>query len=189
MSRVFVCTCERVYGSTSKPQQTRDMKGPIMLSNLVRPVSFHSIQLTNLPRFKQTRTVSSLTSAIDSGLAHLLRKPHAWSTSLTVNHLTHPAEFMLNSALIQCASYASWRVATDKWLVVRSVEREVRSLIPRFKRVYTVTLHTFEHASCLMCDCKYFECNGMVCHHLAHVKTYYAAKSNITHHDMSHRWW
>jgi hypothetical protein len=112
-----------------------------------------------------------------------------WSTSSTVNHLTLPAEFMLNTALFQCESYASWRVANDKWLVVRSVEREVRSLIPRFKRVYTVTLHTFEHASCLMCDCKYFECNGMVCHHLAHVKTYYAAKSDITHHDVSHRWW
>ena len=29
-----------------------------------------------------------------------------WSTSPTVNHLTLPAEFMLNSALMQCESYA-----------------------------------------------------------------------------------
>jgi hypothetical protein len=63
-------------------------------------------------------------------------------------------------------------------------------VIPHFKKVYTVILHTFKHAtSCLMCDCKYFECNGMVCHHLAHVKMYYAAKPNITHHDVSPRWW
>jgi hypothetical protein len=48
-----------------------------------------------------------------------------WSTLSTVNHLTLPEEFMLNSALIQRESYASWRVANNKWLVVRSVEREV----------------------------------------------------------------
>ena len=52
-----------------------------------------------------------------------------WSTSSTVNHLTLSAEFMLNSALFQCESYASLRVATDKWLVVRSVERHLKGEI------------------------------------------------------------
>ena len=70
----FCFTCKRVYG-TSKPQpETWDMKEPIMLSNPVRLVSFLSMQLTNLPRFKPTRTVPSLTSTIDIGLAHLLQK-------------------------------------------------------------------------------------------------------------------
>jgi hypothetical protein len=62
-------------------------------------------------------------------------------------------------------------------------------LVPRFHRVYTVTLHSFEDRRCLLCDCKYFECNEMVCQHLVHVKMYYAAKSVITHHDISVRWW
>ena len=62
-------------------------------------------------------------------------------------------------------------------------------MVPRFHRVYTITLQPFEDASCLMCDCKYFECNGMVCQHLVHVKSYYGAKSDITHHDISVRWW
>ena len=52
-----------------------------------------------------------------------------------------------------------------------------------------MTLHAFEDCGCLMCDCNYFECNGMVCQHLVHVKLYYAAKSVITHHDISVRWW
>jgi hypothetical protein len=62
-------------------------------------------------------------------------------------------------------------------------------LVPCFHRVYTISLQHFKDASCLTCDCKYFECNGMVCQHLAHVKRYYAAKPDITHHDISVRWW
>jgi hypothetical protein len=112
-----------------------------------------------------------------------------WITSHTVNDITLPAEFMLKFAIRECENYASWRISNDKWLVVRSVEREVHSLVPRFHRVYTITLHAFEDHGCLTCDCNYFECNGMVCQHLVHVKTYYAAKSVITHHDISVRWW
>ncbi len=62
-------------------------------------------------------------------------------------------------------------------------------MIPRFHRVYTITLNAFEDCGCLTCDCNYFECNGMVCQHLVHVKTSYTAMSVITHHDISMRWW
>ena len=65
----------------------------------------------------------------------------------------------------------------------------MHSLIPRFHRVYTITLDAFEDCGCLTCDCNNFECNGMVCQHLLRVKTYYAGKSAITHHDISVRWW
>ena len=123
-------------------------------------------------------------------LATALLGRATWSTSLTVNDITLPAEFMLKFAIHECENYASWRTRKDRWLVVRSVEREVHSLVPHFHRVvYTVTLHSFEDRRCLLCDCKYFECNGMVCQHLVHVKMYYAAKSVITHHDISVRWW
>ncbi len=122
-------------------------------------------------------------------LATALLGGATWSTSLTVNDITLPAEFMLKFAIRECENYASWRISNDKWLVVRSVEREVHSLVPRFHRVYTITLHAFEDRGCLTCDCNYFECNGMVCQHLVHVKTHYAAKSVITHHDISVRWW
>jgi hypothetical protein len=47
-----------------------------------------------------------------------------WSTSLTVNNITLPAEFMLKFAIPECENYASWRISNDKWLVVRSVEWE-----------------------------------------------------------------
>ena len=40
-----------------------------------------------------------------------------------------------------------------------------------------------------MCNCQYFEYNGMVCQHLVHVKKYYGAQSDITHHNISVRWW
>jgi hypothetical protein len=112
-----------------------------------------------------------------------------WSTSLTVNEITLPTEFILKFAIRECEKYASRRISNDKWLVVRSVEWKVHSLIPRFHRVYTITLHVFEDCGCLTCDCKNSKCNGMVCQHLVHVKTYYAAKSVITHHDISVRWW
>jgi hypothetical protein len=113
-----------------------------------------------------------------------------WSSSLTVNDITLPAEFMLKFAVEECDNYASWRKNPDTWLVVRSVERDLRSLIPRFRRVYTVSLHPFDSViSYLTCDCKYFECNGMVCQHMAHVKKFYGKHADITHHDVSVRWW
>jgi hypothetical protein len=40
-----------------------------------------------------------------------------------------------------------------------------------------------------MCDCNYFECNGVICPHMMHVKKYYASNPNISHHDISVRWW
>ena len=112
-----------------------------------------------------------------------------WSNSPTVNDVTLPAEFMLKRAIDECESYASWRTSPYKWLVVRSVDRDVHSLIPCFHRVYTVTSHDFDNSVCLMCDCNYFECNGMVCPHMVHVKKYYASNPNISHHDVSVRWW
>jgi hypothetical protein len=112
-----------------------------------------------------------------------------WSNSPTVNDVTLPAEFMLKFALDQCESYASWRASPFKWLVVRSVDRDVHSLIPCFHRVYTVTSQDFDNRVCLMCDCNYFECNGVTCPHMMHVKKYYASNPNITHHDISVRWW
>jgi hypothetical protein len=123
-------------------------------------------------------------------VANALLGHATWSSSSTVNELTLPAEFMLTSALEECERYASWRTAEDKWLVIRSVERSVHSLYPRFHRLYTITLQSAgEGAGCLMCSCKYFECNGMVCQHLVHVKRYYSSTSDITHHDISVRWW
>ncbi len=124
-------------------------------------------------------------------LAIALLRRATWSTSLTVNEdITLPAEFMLKYAIRECENYASWRILyNNKWLVVRSVEREMHSLIPRLQRVNTITLNAFEDHGCLTCDCNYFECNGTVCQHLVHVKTYYAGKSVITHHDISVHWW
>ena len=122
-------------------------------------------------------------------LASALLGRATWSSSTTVNEITLPAEYMLKSALQQCENYASWRTSKDKWLVVRSVKREVHSLVPRFHRVYTITSIPSEESFCLMCDCTYFECNGMVCPHLVHVKRYYGGQSDITHHDISVRWW
>ena len=105
----------------------------------------------------------------------LLGRATTWSSSPNVNHLTLSAEFILKSALLRCSNTSCWRTSNGKWLVVRSAEQEVHSLIPSCfrRRVYTITLQTFEHASCLMCDCNYFGCNGMVCQHLAHVKRRY----------------
>ena len=123
-------------------------------------------------------------------VANALLGQATWSSSSTVNELTLPAEFMLKSALEECERYASWRTADDKWLVIRSIERSVRSLSPRFHRLYTITLQCHgDGAGCLMCSCNYFECNGMVCQHLVHVKRYYSLTSDITHHDLSVRWW
>jgi hypothetical protein len=112
-----------------------------------------------------------------------------WSNSPTVNDVTLPAEFMLKFALEQCESYASWRTSPYKWLVVRSVDRDVHSLIPCFHRVYTVTSQECDNKVYLTCDCNYFECNGVVCPHMMHVKKYYASNPNISHHDISVRWW
>lgn len=112
-----------------------------------------------------------------------------WSNSPTVNDVTLPAEFMLNFANDQCENYASWRTSTNKWLVVRSVDRSVHSLIPCFHRVYTITSQDINKNLILTCDCNYFECNGMVCPHMVHVRRYYSSESNISHHDISVRWW
>jgi hypothetical protein len=86
-----------------------------------------------------------------------------------VNNITPPAVFMQKFGICACENYASCRINNNKWLVVRSVEQEVHSLIPRFHRVYTITWLDFEDCVCLMCDCTYVECNGMVCQHLVHV--------------------
>ena len=112
-----------------------------------------------------------------------------WSASLTVNDLTLPAEFMLKFATSECENYASWRISQNKWLVVRSVERNVRVLIPRFEKVYTISLLSPNVGAFLTCDCAFFECNGMVCQHMVHIKKYYAEDPQITHHDVSVRWW
>jgi hypothetical protein len=114
-----------------------------------------------------------------------------WSLSQTVNHITLPADYMLKFAVRECESYASWRISKQKWLVIRSVERDAQSLIPRFHRVYTISLLPLDGDSCcLTCDCECFECNGIVCQRLVHVKKYYyGAQSEITHHDLAVRWW
>ena len=121
--------------------------------------------------------------------ATMLRRA-TWSTSsLTVNDLTLPAEFMLKFATRECENYASWRISQNKWLVVRSVERNVCALIPRFEKVHTISLVSQNDGAFLTCDCECFECNGMVCQHMVHVKKYYAEQPEITHHDVSVRWW
>ena len=94
---------------------------------------------------------------------------------------------MLQFALKECKSYASWRY---KWLVVRSVDRDVHSLIPCFHRVYTVTSLDFDRSVCLMCDCNNFERNAMVCPHMVHIKKYNASNSKFSYqHNISVRWW
>jgi hypothetical protein len=164
------------------------MKGPIMLSNLVFHVCFHSTAFDKSAKI-QLDTDCNKFDLYRQHLATALLGRATWSTSLTINDITLPAEFMLKFAICECENYASWRISNDKWLVVRSVEQEMHSLIPCFHRVYTITLNAFEDCGCLTCDCNYFEYNGMVCQHLVHVKTYYAGKSVITHHDISVRWW
>jgi hypothetical protein len=85
-----------------------------------------------------------------------------WSSSRTENHLTLPAEFMLKFANQECDNYASWRISKDKWLVVRSVEQNVHSLVPCFDKVHTISLIPATTGSdFLTCDCDCFECNGM----------------------------
>ena len=69
-----------------------------------------------------------------------------WSNSPTVNDVTLPAEFMLKFAIEESEKYASWRTSPYKWLVVRSVDRDVKSLIPSFHRVYTVISQCFENS-------------------------------------------
>jgi hypothetical protein len=115
-------------------------------------------------------------------MANALFGRATWSNSPTVTDLTLPVEFMLKFAL-------DWRASPYKWLVVWSVDRDVNSLIPCFHRVYTVTSQEFDNSFCLMCNCNYFECNGVVCPHMMHVKKYYASNPSISHHDISVRWW
>ena len=63
-------------------------------------------------------------------------------------------------------------------------------LIPCFHRVYTVTSQEFDNSVCLMYDCNYFECNGVVCPHMMmHVKKYCASNPSISHHGISVHWW
>jgi hypothetical protein len=132
-SKHFASTCKRVW-CTLRPLHTLVMKGPIMLSNLVLPLCFYSMQLTNPPRFSLIQIVTCLTSLLGRA---------TWRTSLTVNGITLPAEFMLKFAICECENYASWRISNNKWLVVRSVECKVHYLIPCFHRVYTITLACF----------------------------------------------
>jgi hypothetical protein len=110
-----------------------------------------------------------------------------WSNSPTINDVTLPAEFMLKLALESCKTYAAWRANPYKWLVVRSVDCDMHSLIPCFHRVYTVTSQEFDNSVCLMCDCNYFKCNSVVSPHMMHVKKYYASNPNISHLNISVR--
>ena len=113
-----------------------------------------------------------------------------WSNSPTVNVVTLPAEFMLKFSIDESEKYASWRTSPYKWLVVWSVDSDMKSLIPSFHRVYTVITQGVDNSVCLMCDCNFYECNGMVCpHSMVHVKKFYASNPIISHHDMSVRWW
>ena len=180
MSKVFVSTCENVWG-TLRPLRTLVMKGPIMLSNLVLSVCFHSMKSAKI----QLDTDCYKFDLYCQYLVTFLLRRATWSTSFTINDITLAAEFMLKFAIYECENFASWRISNDKWLLVRSVEREVHSLIPRIYRVYTITMHAFEDCGCPMCDCNYFESNGMVCQHFVRVKMYYAAKSVVSHHDIS----
>ena len=159
-----------------------------MLSNLVLPVCFHSMQSTNPPKIQLDMDCNKV-NLYRRHLATALLGRATWSTLLTINDITIPAEFILKFAIRECKNYTSWRISKDKWLVVRSVEREVHSLVPHFHGVHTITLHAVEDHGCLTCDYNYFECNGMLSQHLVNVKTYFAAKSVITHHDISVRWW
>ena len=114
-----------------------------------------------------------------------------WSNSPTVNNVTLPAEFMLKFSIDESEKYASWRTSPYKWLVVRSVDHDVKSaLILSLHRVYTVITQDFDNSVWLMCDYNFFECNdGMVCPHMVHVKKFYASNPIISHHNISVRWW
>ena len=71
-------------------------------------------------------------------MASVLSESATWSNSPTVNNVTLPAEFILKFSIDESEKYAAWRTSPYKWLVVWSVDRDDKSLIPSFHRVYTV---------------------------------------------------
>jgi hypothetical protein len=134
----------------------------------------------------QVDTDSSKFDLYQQHMAYALFGRAMWSNSPTVNDVTIPAEFMLNFAPKECMSYASWRRNPYKWLVVRSVDRDVHSLIPAcVHRVYTVMSQDLDNSFCLMCDCNYFECNFKACPNMVHIKKYYPSNPMISHHKIS----
>jgi hypothetical protein len=89
---------------------------------------------------------------------------------------------------IQC--YASIRIDSTTWLVLRSTDQLLgreHFKIPIFQRVRQVTLCP---NNVLCCDCGYIDRWGIPCRHMAHVIEFYSDKKcDFTHHDIDVRWW
>ena len=114
MSKVTVSTCGRALG-TLRPLQTLVMKGPIMLSNLVFHVCFHSTAFDKSAKI-QLDTDCNKFDLYRQHLATALLGRATWSTSLTINDITLPAEFMLKFAIHECEHSSSWRISNNKLL-------------------------------------------------------------------------
>ena len=76
-----------------------------------------------------------------------------WSATATVDYLLAPAEDMTQLALEEAGNYASLRTRLVQWFVVRSVDREVKGVMPQYARVYIVTFVD----GFLICSCEFFQ--------------------------------
>ena len=88
-----------------------------------------------------------------------------WSTTQTSKYLTTVAESILLNSMSQIENYASWRKSDELFLVTRSVEITMDTLLPKFARLHQV----INENGILKCSCKFHERNGIPCVHIAHV--------------------
>ena len=107
-----------------------------------------------------------------------------WSKLKCAGKLHTLCVSILSQHLSICSNYKTVKFQSDKWYVLRSTPY-AKSIIPRFKQTHTVKCKK----GVFFCSCKYFEQNGIPCHHqLAVLKSlpYYDEPS---HHDVSIVWW
>jgi len=128
-----------------------------------------------------------------------------WSTLPTSKYTVTVAEGIMQDMMSRCDQYRAKLVSRTECIATFQVsytqvvnmhesrESSNYSLIPRFVRIRTVTVH---QDGTMFCTCNHFERLGLPCVHQASVATT-CLKSQMncgpfqgfTHHDISVRWW
>jgi hypothetical protein len=113
-------------------------------------------------------------------------KNKVWSKEEVSKYLTTPAVSAIEYCMSQIDHYASLKVSDYAFHVIRSSTSSVDSLIPRFRRLYLVSIEN----SIMKCSCCYHECNGLPCNHIAHVLSFhFKGWKGFGKYDVSTYWW
>jgi hypothetical protein len=119
------------------------------------------------------------------------RGTKTWGKSPAANFVTDVGESLLSQQVAMSLPelYGWFQPQVNVWLLGLISPKECNGVIPRFRRIWIVTLHPL--TGCLSCSCQYFTRVGLPCRHVLFVCRMVLGEEYCgpTHLEVSCFWW